>query len=182
MSGRIRELTAAHRALLPSGYVRGLRRRDPAVSLAESPLTLALRLVLEIVEHAGAVLHVIFPLSDEAIAAGPGLGSPSLHFTALELSFVHGLVGPHHLAFALHVVVLELALVEATRIGEVVLAHAMELTIDEVALVVPTFELEPALAGLLALDEVPGKLNLVVIPRLRTISVLLIILPHTFVH
>lgn len=183
LAGRVTELTSAHRALLlASGHVRGLRGRNPAVAFSEAPLALPLRLVLEVVEHARAVLDVVFPLSYEAVAAGPHLGAPALHLTALELSFVNGLVGPHHFSFALHIVVLELTLVEAARIGEVVLPDAMELTIDEVALVVAALELESALAGLLALNKIAGKLDLVIVPRLGAVPVLLIVLPLALVH
>lgn len=128
------------------------------------------------------MLYVVLPLSDKPITACPDLGTSSFHLSIFKFSVVYGLVRPSHLAFALHVVVLELAFVEAAGVGEVVLSEAMELTIDEISFVIASFELEPALSGLLAFDEVAGKLDFVVVPRLGAEAVLLIVLPLALVH
>lgn len=53
-----------------------------------TPLALALGLVLEVVENACAVLDVVLPLADEAVAAGPYFSTTSFHFAGLELAFV----------------------------------------------------------------------------------------------
>lgn len=159
-----------------------LWRRNPAIPFSETPFALPFCLIFEVVEHAGSVLYVIFPLSDKSIAACPSLGTSSLHLSTFEFSFIDGLVRPHHLSFTLHVVVFELSFVKAARVSEVVLSDAMELTINEITFVVATFKLEPAFTGLLALDEVTCKLDLVIVPGFSTESMLLIVLPLAFVH
>lgn len=68
--------------------MRRLGRVDPAIALAEAPFTLALCLVLEVVEDTGAVLDVILPLADETVAARPYLGATTFHFAGLELALV----------------------------------------------------------------------------------------------
>ena len=181
--GRIRAVLAAtHAAVFTASYVRGLRRIYPAVSFAGAPLALPLRLVLKIVENASSVLYIVLPLADEAVAAGPELRAAALHLSSFEFAVVDGLVRPSHLSFAFHIVVFKLAFIESARVREVVLAESVELTVNEVTFVVSTFELKPAFPGLFALDEFASKLNLIVIPRFRAVSMLLIVLPHTFIH
>jgi len=128
------------------------------------------------------MLYIVLPLSNKPIAACPDLSTSSFHLSAFEFAFIDGLVGPCHLAFALHIIVLKRALVESAGVSEVVLSEAMELTIDEIALVIASFELEPALTSLLALYKVAGKLDFVVVPGLSAEAMLLIILPLSLVH
>ena len=58
----------------------------------------------------------------------------------------------------------------------------MELPIHEVAFVIASFEFEAALASFFAFYEFASKLYFVVIPRLSTITMLLVILPLAFIH
>jgi len=58
----------------------------------------------------------------------------------------------------------------------------MELAVNEVSFVISTFKLKPAFPGLFAFDEFASKLNLIVIPWFRAVSMLLIVLPHSFIH
>lgn len=58
----------------------------------------------------------------------------------------------------------------------------MELSVNEIAFIVSTFELKPALAGLLAFDEVASKLDLVIVPGFCTVAVLLVVLPVALIH
>lgn len=74
------------------------------------------------------------------------------------------MVGPRHFAFTFHVVVFELAFVEAARVGEVVLAESVELPVHEVAFIVAAFEFEAALSSLFTFYEFTGKLDLIIIP------------------
>ena len=128
------------------------------------------------------MLHIVLPLTDEAVATGPNLCAFALHLSSFEFAIVNGLVGPSHLSFAFHIVIFELTFIESARVRKVVLAEPMELAINKVTFVVSTFELKPAFSGLFAFDEFAGKLNLIVIPRFRAVSMLLIVLPHAFVH
>ena len=79
---------AAHASIFAASYVRGLRRIYPAVSFAEAPLALTLRLVLEIVEDACPMLDIVLPLADEAVAAGPDLRASTFHLAGFEFAVV----------------------------------------------------------------------------------------------
>lgn len=128
------------------------------------------------------MLYIVLPLAYEAVATSPDLCAATLHLSSFEFAIVYRLVGPRHLSFPFHIVVFKLAFIESARVCEIVLAKSMELAVNEVTFVVSTFELKPAFPGLFALDEFASKLNLIIIPRFRSVSVLLIVLPHTFIH
>lgn len=162
--------------------MRRLRLIYPAVSFAEAPFTLPFGLVFEIIEDTSSVLNIVLPLSYKAITTGPNLGASSFHLSSFEFAIVNRLVRPRHFSFSFHIIVLELALIKTACISKVVLAESVELSVYEVSFVVSTFELESTLACLLAFYKLTGKLNLIIVPRLSSVAMLLIILPHSFVH
>ena len=144
--------------------MRRLGRCDPTVSFTILLLALTLRLVLHAKEDTGAVLQVILPLTDVLVSAREDLRTLSFHLAVLEFTFIARLIGPDHDALALHVVQAELALVQLTRVSEIVLADAVELTVHEVSLVEAAFELETTATRLLAVDKITGELDLVIVP------------------
>jgi hypothetical protein len=87
-----------------------------------------------------------------------------VHQAFLEISLVPGLVRPDHDSLALHIVIMELALINFSCVLEVVPAIPFELSIHEVTLVKPSIELKFTLPSFLSLAEIARVLNLLVIP------------------
>ena len=58
----------------------------------------------------------------------------------------------------------------------------MELTIYKIAFIIATFKFKPSFSSFLSFDEIASKLYFIVVPRLSTKSMLLIIMPLTFIH
>ena len=128
------------------------------------------------------MLQVVLPLADVHVAACEDFGALAFHLTVLELSLVASLVGPDHDTLPLHVVVVELALIELARVRKVVLASAVELAVEEVAFIKTALELKPSLARLLSKHEGADEADLAKVPRLGTLTVLLVVLPLTVIH
>ena len=82
----------------------------------------------------------------------------------------------------MHIITSEIAFVELPGIREVILAVALELAIDEITLVVASFEFEAAVALLLAVDEHASVFNFVVAPGLSPVAVLLVVHPLALIH
>ena len=112
-----------------------------------------------------------------SVTVGIVSDSRTLHLTICKLSLVPALIWPDHDSFTLHGIVYELSLIYLTRVGKVVLALSMELSIEEVTVVCAALKLEATLASLLAFNEVAIVLDLVVLPELNTFAVLQIVNP-----
>ena len=123
-------------------YMALLGIADPVVALAILPLALPFGLILEAEQDSVSMHIIILKLSNVLVTTYEELRAFSLHFAISEFTLVAGLIRPHHDALAVHDVVGELAFVDLTGVGEVVLADAVELPIDELTLVVPSFVLK----------------------------------------
>lgn len=110
------------------------------------------------------MLQIIFPIADVPVAVGEVFGAFSVHFSIFEVTFVPGLIWPDEGSFALHIVVLEFSFVEFARVCKVVLSISVELTVDEVSIVVASFEFEAAMARLLSVDELAGVFYFIIVP------------------
>ena len=104
--------------------------------------------------YAQAMLFPRAPTADVGLPARPVEGALPIFLAMLEVAFVASPVRPSLHPAALHLPEAELPLVEFVQIGEVVLAKARELAVDEISLeegaILP---LELALALLLPLVE-----------------------------
>ena len=66
----------------------GLCGADPAVALSVLPFALSLCLVFQIIQHAGAMLIVVAPVTDVSIAVGEVLSSLAVHLASSPLAVV----------------------------------------------------------------------------------------------
>jgi len=128
------------------------------------------------------MLNIILPITDEFIAASPYFGASSFHFSILKFSFVSWLIWPGHNSFSFHIIVFEFSFIKSTGICEVILSDPMKLSIDEISFIVTAFELKSSFTCFLAFYKFSCKFDFVVIPWFCAVSVLLIILPLTFIH
>lgn len=92
------------------------------------------------------MLQIIFPVAYVSIAIGKVLCAFAMHLTFLKVTLVPGLVWPYYLTFAIHIVELELAFVQLTRVCKIILSEAMELSVLKVTFIVATFEFESPVA------------------------------------
>jgi len=128
------------------------------------------------------MLLVIFPLTYVSISVAKVLGPSSVQLANFEVALISWFVGPDHDALAVHVIQFEIAFVELAGIREVILPVAVELTIDEVAIVVASFEFEAAVARLLAVDEHASVLDFIIAPGFTPVAMLLVVHPLALVH
>lgn len=126
--------------------------------------------------------QVVLPLADVLVATDENLGAFTFHLPVLEVALVPGLIGPDHYTFTFHVIVVELTLIKFTRVRKVVLAAAMELTVQEVSFIKTTLELEFSLARLFSKYERANEADFAEIPRFGALAVLPIVLPLTIIH
>ena len=150
----------------------------PSVSLSIDPLSLSLASVLHIVVYTNAVLLVCSPTSDVLVAIWPYESSLSVFLSVLKITIVLSAIVPLLQTSSFHVSHPEFSLIYLFKICEVVLAMALELPVDKVAVVVASvLPLKLASSVLLPLVELAGILGFPVVPALLTKTVLLIVEP-----
>jgi len=154
----------------------------PVVSFAVVPLSLSFSLLFDIEPNTMAMHHIILPLTNVSVSICKELGTFTINLPAFEVSFESWLIRPGHNSLTFHVVVLEFSFVELTCICKIILSGAMELAIDEIALVEATIELKATLAWFFAFNEVSSVFYFIIIPALGTKPMLLIIKPISFIH
>lgn len=103
-------------------------------------------------------------------------------FSILESALEAALVRPCHLAFAVHLVIMEVTLIGLSGVDEIVFTLSLELSIDKVAFIHVTVIGVLALASLLSLGEVAGVFALAAVPSLLSFSFLLIVDPLAVVQ
>jgi len=128
------------------------------------------------------MLQIVSPVSNVPVSVGEMFGAFSVHFSAFEISFVSAFIGPDHYTFAVHIIVLKLALIKLSTIRKVIFAIPMKLAINEVSLIVPPFELKPSISGLFAINKHSRILDLIIVPALCAVSMLLVIDPLSLIH
>lgn len=84
---------------------------DPAVSFSVLPLALTLSLVLHAIVNPRTMHLIVFPFSYVPVTVRHPLCALAFDLPVLEISLILRLIWPSHRAFALHVVVFEIALV-----------------------------------------------------------------------
>lgn len=91
------------------------------------------------------MLQVILPIADVAVSVNEMLRTFSMHLTLEEIALVPGFIRPYHCTFAFHIIILEFALVQFSGVCKKVLSISMELSVNKVALIIPTFELKASI-------------------------------------
>jgi hypothetical protein len=82
----------------------------------------------------------------------------------------------------MHIIFVEVSLIDLTRICEVIFALSVELALNEVALVHISVKFKFSLSRFLSVDKVSSVNNLVIVPLLSSFTVVGVILPRSFVH
>ena len=108
--------------------------------------------------------------------------SLALHSAILKFTIVSRSIREEHGSLPIHVVLNEIALINPTRFGKVVLALSVELAINEVTFVGATLELKLAFSCLLSHRKVTRVLHLSTFPSLHSMPILQVVRPFTLVH
>ena len=106
----------------------------------------------------------------------------SMHLSLHKFSFVSAEVWPFHYSVSLKLVFYKLTNIDFAAVSEIILACSMKLALYEVSLVCWSLEFEFTFSRLLTLLEVTFILYAVEIPELKTMTVLEIIFPLSFVE
>ena len=116
------------------------------------------------------------------VAVRPGTRAIAGFLTLDKVPSVFGAIRRSHHSLPLHHVLLKLTLVDFAFVAERVDAVAMELAVEEVALVRAAVGLELPLAGLLPVHEGALVANCALLPLLDTAAVLLVVEPLAVVE
>jgi hypothetical protein len=106
----------------------------------------------------------------------------AVHHAILEITVIILKVWPLEETFSVHIVVLELAFVNLTIIGEVIFTHSVHLSLLELSIVDTSVERKLTLAILFSV----GEFTLVnfggLLPHFFALAVLFVVNPRSFVN
>ena len=110
------------------------------------------------------MLKVIFPVADVPVSVHEMLRAFTVHFPIFKLPFVSRFIWPDHSTFAIHIIIFEFTFVQFSGVSEKVLAVAVKLTVNEIALIISALEFESAMARFFSVLKVSSISYFIEIP------------------
>ena len=149
------------------------------------PEVLGLFLILSVKEFSflvDGVSHILFPFTFVDAAVSVFFDAKTVSLAVDEVAGVSRLIGPGHGSLALNIVLNKLALILFARLSKIVLTLSVELTVNEITLVNIAIEFKFTFTSLLAIHEVAGILDLIVLPLFGTFAVIHVVEPLAVIH